>query len=394
MVKERKRDRLLRLLRSRGTSNALDSQGAPPQISSSVLSSTSVLTGIGLGSPAEIHTSNPPSSQHLTTPTLSDTVGTKAVPIESESLLLSESITATITRNDTASNEGTNDEAVSSTQTSANNAQRQPLWIQAFNQLSSAESAALAPFYLDADSRDILSILESIQKEMDRAMACKRDKGWTVKWRGEDIVLRDIAMKIMQWVDKFKQIGDIIVQYDPGHAALPWAAFRFLLQVCVNRQDTADAILIGLEKSSNLIDRCAVYESIYLKEDTDASRILVKAMLKLYTAILKFLAKSIEVSKDNALQSLFTVEELSRSFGNIETREIAVEGDANAARAQNTAVEFNRLRTFLDELRITSARLGNNFANINQMLEVSVLVHSRRRFLRGVPSQFTEAHLP
>lgn len=26
-------------------------------------------------------------------------------------------------------------------------------------------------------------------------------------------------------------IGDTIVQYDPGHAALPWAAVRFVLQV-------------------------------------------------------------------------------------------------------------------------------------------------------------------
>jgi len=68
---------------------------------------------------------------------------------------------------------------------------------------------------------------------MEHAMASKRDRAWKVTWRGDVIVLRDIAMKIMQWVDKFKQIGDIVVQYDPGHAALPWAASRFLLQVCI-----------------------------------------------------------------------------------------------------------------------------------------------------------------
>ena len=37
--------------------------------------------------------------------------------------------------------------------------------------------------------------------------------------------------KILQWVSKFKQIGDIIIQFDPLHSALPWAGFRFLLQV-------------------------------------------------------------------------------------------------------------------------------------------------------------------
>jgi predicted nicotinamide N-methyase len=66
---------------------------------------------------------------------------------------------------------------------------------------------------------------------MEDAMKSKRDRAWKVPWKDDIIVLRDIAMKIVQWVDKFKQIGDIVLQSDPGHAALPWAAFRFLLQV-------------------------------------------------------------------------------------------------------------------------------------------------------------------
>jgi len=76
-----------------------------------------------------------------------------------------------------------------------------------------------------------MATLMGIQTEIEQAMASKRDRAWTVTWRGEDIVVRDIAMKIMQWVDKFKEIGDIAVQYHPGHAILPWAAFRFLLKV-------------------------------------------------------------------------------------------------------------------------------------------------------------------
>ena len=52
----------------------------------------------------------------------------------------------------------------------------------------------------------------------------------------EEIVLQVVGMKILRWVDKFKQIGDTIVQYDPVHAALPWAGFRFLLQVDLNRR--------------------------------------------------------------------------------------------------------------------------------------------------------------
>ena len=43
--------------------------------------------------------------------------------------------------------------------------------------------------------------------------------------------MRDVGLNILNWIDKFKQVGDIIVQYDPVHAALPWAGFRFLLMV-------------------------------------------------------------------------------------------------------------------------------------------------------------------
>ena len=108
-------------------------------------------------------------------------------------------------------------------------------------------------------------------------------------------MLRDVGMKILRWVDKFKQIGDTIVQYDPGHAAIPWAGFRFLLQVCLNKQENVDAILVGLEKTTCLIDRCTIYELLYINENSAASKNLEKSLLRLYTAILKFLAKAIRM---------------------------------------------------------------------------------------------------
>jgi predicted nicotinamide N-methyase len=40
-----------------------------------------------------------------------------------------------------------------------------------------------------------------------------------------------MATKIIAWLDKFKQVGNMVVQYDPHHFALPWAGVRFLLEV-------------------------------------------------------------------------------------------------------------------------------------------------------------------
>lgn len=56
-------------------------------------------------------------------------------------------------------------------------------------------------------------------------------KQWRFKKpNGEVIILRDVVEKIIAWLDKFKIIGDLAMQYDVLHAALPWAAVRFVLQ--------------------------------------------------------------------------------------------------------------------------------------------------------------------
>ena len=54
-----------------------------------------------------------------------------------------------------------------------------------------------------------------------------------------------------------------------------------------------DSILVGLEKVASLIDRCTVYELLYLHVGTAASQNLERSILRLYTKILKFLARAI-----------------------------------------------------------------------------------------------------
>ena len=55
------------------------------------------------------------------------------------------------------------------------------------------------------------------------------------------------------------------------------------------------AILVGLEKTACLIDRCTIYEFLYTNGDSAASKNLEKSIIRLYTAILKFLAKAIKM---------------------------------------------------------------------------------------------------
>ena len=68
----------------------------------------------------------------------------------------------------------------------------------------------------------------------------KADKKWTIKGQRGDINLRVHFDKLVHWVQEFVAIGDTLVTYDPGHAAIPWAAMRFLLKV---RQAVYESIL-------------------------------------------------------------------------------------------------------------------------------------------------------
>ncbi|KAI5857243.1 hypothetical protein BZA05DRAFT_332021, partial [Tricharina praecox] len=219
----------------------------------------------------------------------------------------------------------------------------------------------------------------------------KKGKDWKIQVGGEEIVMRDIGIKVLLWVDRFKEIGDIIVQYDPGHAALPWAGFRFLLKLCLDKQETAEAILVGLEKTACIIDRCAIYEFLYLDEATAGSVNLEKSMLRLYTAILKFLAKAIKRSKgeypyrsftinvatnhfitaDSHIKAVFTTGETSNYLNEVKDLEETVERDAAVAETQCMLSGHANLRALLGDINITTSRLGLQIYAIQEKIEGS-----------------------
>src|SRR5271170_349505 len=77
-------------------------------------------------------------------------------------------------------------------------------------------------------------------------------KRWTLTFRGHTIALRKEADKV---VDKFKQVGDIVVNADPIHAGLPWAGIRLLLEVGTSRQRLARHIHIPFRLLSDNLCR-------------------------------------------------------------------------------------------------------------------------------------------
>ena len=76
-----------------------------------------------------------------------------------------------------------------------------------------------------------LQFLDGVLENAQQAQRNMEAKRWKIKWRNREIDLSLKADAIITWIDKFKQVGDIAVQYDPVHATLPWAGVRFILTV-------------------------------------------------------------------------------------------------------------------------------------------------------------------
>ena len=113
---------------------------------------------------------------------------------------------------------------------------------------------------------------------------------WKATTRHGEIDFQAKFSKIISWAQKFIEVGDVAVNFDPGHAALPWAAVRLLLQVMVNSTTRAAKFIEGLEQVAFYIYDSAIRENLYaVTEPSEDFNNLKDHILALYAAILRFL---------------------------------------------------------------------------------------------------------
>ncbi|RDH39372.1 ankyrin repeat-containing domain protein [Aspergillus welwitschiae] len=139
-------------------------------------------------------------------------------------------------------------------------------------------------------SKTLADIITAIETQRDR---CKRHKWSTISIGGKELIIRDVCAKIVACVNKFASVVDVVVSYDPVHAALPWAGVRFVLQLFLNGIDTFGAIVEGLETSVRVIARGGILEGLYYQKNSalsEARQALQDEIVKCYTAVLKFLS--------------------------------------------------------------------------------------------------------
>ncbi|KAF6809884.1 ankyrin repeat domain-containing protein [Colletotrichum musicola] len=170
------------------------------------------------------------------------------------------------------------------------------LWGKAFNSLTPELQKALYP--VKTHKRDVLA---TVLKEAEAKRALSLRKRWNfTKPNGDVIIVRDVLEKIMGWVQRFKDTGDIIVQYDPAHAALPWAAVRFLLQVSVSEVQLF-AMADDLENISRIMVRYRLFEVLYLRgAQSELELKLEEALAGLYAEILVHLGIAIKFFEERS----------------------------------------------------------------------------------------------
>jgi len=214
------------------------------RISRAVSPATSVLGGaVGLNVTTTSSTSAPSPSTQQFTPAIESSVDTKpggttqdvtpkSTPTNPPGPI-SPTATATAkniahTRKDAAQTQTGMVEPIS---TATSGTAAESLWSKAFksSELSLHEREILEDIVIEPGScQNVAAALGTMTEGIVNG---KNREDWKFEFNGEVIVMRDVGMKILRWVDRFREIGDIIVQYDPGHAALPWAGFRLLLKV-------------------------------------------------------------------------------------------------------------------------------------------------------------------
>ncbi|KAI1368511.1 hypothetical protein F5Y08DRAFT_296011 [Xylaria arbuscula] len=275
---------------------------------------------------------------------------------------------------------------------------RTDLWEKAMATLSERDRAWIDKTSDESTGPVLNRVGTMIDLATEKQRQCEKS-GWETFQLGEYVVsLGDITSKMIIWLNKFKEVGDILVQYDPVHAALPWAAVRFCLQAIVTTKEQMAASLAILEKATRIIHRCQVFEELYNRTTITHPIIenLESSLIQLYGRVLQGLIKAGQVlSETNPLKYLSAILEpdtVPNLLASLEDGEVQVDREVVACDAQRNAEVTAGLRKQLQSLLQLAEpvlRIDANIKIVLQQLEGNELT----RILQWIsPIEFRRHH--
>ncbi|KAJ4076770.1 hypothetical protein NW756_012779 [Fusarium oxysporum] len=244
----------------------------------------------------------------------------------------STAITATPSQDVPVQTEANNEDARSEGKSSS----KSDLWDKALAHLSESEHdrdiVAIVKTFAEnpigdnetADGRP--SSTEDLAKDISERMAQaiqdgqhgKEQREWKVTIGDKEYSVRGLVDKTVNIVNKFVGVGDVAVSFDPVHAALPWAAVRFVLVTLTASSELRSQIIFGLAKVTSLILQCDAYQRIYMAADptlrppADILDLLETSIVQTYVKSLLFLGFAIhrQGSKSRMVSAPFKMNEV------------------------------------------------------------------------------------
>ncbi|KAJ2894888.1 hypothetical protein MKZ38_007111 [Zalerion maritima] len=233
------------------------------------------------------------------------------------------------------------------------------LWDKAKDSLSCGDKAWIDKHAPPTSSRNAADDLVCLAKQKQEQL-CQGGKARSL-W-GREVSFSKLASEAIVWLNKFKEIGDVVVQYDPAHSALPWAAVRFIL-VCVTADsEQMSASLAVVNMASRIIHRCEVFEMLYIRSPTSpvdvpeaATQKLESALIDLYTYLLDGLVGVCRLlsttSASRPLYGMFHPSKFPGLLAGLQAREKEVEREVSVCQNRKLSVtgelSLERLRKLL-----------------------------------------------
>ncbi|KIM92814.1 hypothetical protein OIDMADRAFT_107066 [Oidiodendron maius Zn] len=258
------------------------------------------------------------------------------------------------------------------------------LWALAAAQLNDGDRSSInlnQPSKLNILS-ELLAVTEQAKQE------CIKKKWRYTRKSGETVIISDLFSKVIRWIDLFKQVGDAAVQYDPVHAALPWAGVRFLLQIAVNDIAKFAFVMEDITSIAQMICRYAVFEDVYAQSISAADDELERALIRFYAAILIYLSKARKYFQENSAKriiksGLLAKTDLESYFQNIIKTQETVDRCSDLVNMRFQIDAHEEMKCLLEQMDSPIQRLSDELRNIKDGLDTS----KRTEILRWISSE-------
>ena len=108
------------------------------------------------------------------------------------------------------------------------------LWGEALTQLNTEKQALIRKCHEAQTAPERYSTKSGLIDSVHDAAVEQRDQykasGAKFTFHGKEIILSDVAEKVIGWVNTFKNIGDIASSFNP-HASLAWSVVKLFIEV-------------------------------------------------------------------------------------------------------------------------------------------------------------------